>query len=163
VRDIQNMDVALARWAPGRADDVLHRHGGKATARRATAADWPELAEFVSVNFTEVWRHEVDLAVHRDPPTAFIASSDGRITGFACHGVYRPDWFGPLGVDPVSRGAGIGEALLLLCLDDLTAAGIAVAQIAWIGPAAFYARTVDARCGRVFAVLEKPAPLASNR
>jgi hypothetical protein len=51
----------------------------------------------------------------------------------------------------------LGEALLLLCLDDLAAAGVAVAQISWIGPMAFYSKTVDARCGRVFAVLEKSA------
>jgi hypothetical protein len=51
--------------------------------------------------------------------------------------------------------------LLLLCLDDLAAAGVEVAQISWIGPMHFYARTVNARCGRVFAVLDKSPTSAS--
>jgi GNAT superfamily N-acetyltransferase len=155
----QNMDVPLDRWVPGRADEVLDRHGRKATVRRAEPADWPALEAFVQGQFTEVWSHEARLALYRDTPAIFIASHDERVTGFACYGVYRPDWFGPLGVDSNSRGEGLGEALLLLCLDDLAAAGVAVAQIGWIGPMSFYAKTVDARCGRVFAVLEKsPAP-----
>ena len=118
-------------------------------------ADWPELETFVQAQFDEVWRHEARLALHRDRPTAFIAIRNGRIAGFACYGVYRPDWFGPLGVDQESRGEGLGEALLLRCLDDLAEAGVPVAQISWVGPVRFYARTVDARIGRVFAVLEK--------
>jgi mycothiol synthase len=155
----QNMDVPLDRWVPGRADEVLGRHGRKATVRRAEPADWPALEAFVQGQFTEVWSHEARLALYRDTPAIFLASHDERVTGFACYGVYRPDWFGPLGVDSNSRGEGLGEALLLLCLDDLAAAGVAVAQIGWIGPMSFYAKTVDARCGRVFAVLEKsPAP-----
>jgi mycothiol synthase len=159
---VQNMDVSLDRWVPGRAEEVLDRHGRKARLRRAEPADWPALETFVRGQFTEVWSHEARLALYGDTPTIFIASHDERVTGFACYGVYRPDWFGPLGVDPESRGEGLGEALLLLCLDDLAAAGVAVAQIGWIGPMSFYAKTVDARCGRVFAVLEKsPTPASA--
>jgi mycothiol synthase len=160
---VQNMDVSLDRWVPGRADEVLDRHGRRAVVRRAEPADWPALEDFVRGQFTEVWSHEARLALHRDIPTVFLASHDGRVTGFACYGVYRPDWFGPLAVDSKTRGEGLGEALLLLCLDDLAAAGVAVAQIGWIGPMSFYAKTVDARCGRVFAVLEKsPAPAGAS-
>jgi mycothiol synthase len=156
---VQNMDVSLDRWVPGAADEVLDRHGRKAAVRRAKPSDWPALETFVRAQFTEVWSHEARLALHRDTPTIFIASREETVTGFACYGVYRPDWFGPLAVNPESRGEGLGEALLLLCLDDLAAAGVAVAQIGWIGPMSFYAKTVDARCGRVFAVLDKsPAP-----
>lgn len=156
---VQNMDVSLDRWVPGRSDAVLDRGGRKASVRRANQRDWPALETFVRGQFTEVWGHEARLALYRDTPTVFVACRDERVTGFACYGVYRPDWFGPLAVDPESRGEGLGEALLLLCLDDLAAAGVAVAQIGWIGPMSFYAKTVDARCGRVFAVLEKsPTP-----
>jgi mycothiol synthase len=155
VKAIQNMDVQLDGWVPGRAEDVLESHGRAASVRRATPADWPALESFIRAKFTDVWSNEAQLALHRDNPTVFVATRDGRITGFACHGVYRPGWFGPLGVDPDRRGDGLGEALLLLCLDDLAAAGVTVAQISWIGPMAFYAKTVEARCGRVFAVLEK--------
>jgi predicted N-acetyltransferase YhbS len=148
---IHNMDVPLAGWIPG-----IGR-SSTAVVRRATAADRPELDRFISTRFTEVWRHEADLALHRVPVPAFVALLDGAIVGFACHGTYRVDWFGPLAVDESQRGAGTGEALLRACLDDLAAAGIATAQIGWIGPMHFYARAVDARLGRRFAVLGKPA------
>jgi len=162
VSAVQNMDVSLDRWVPGRAAEILDRHGRRATVRRAEPADWPALEMFVREKFTEVWCHEARLALHRETPTVFIARLDDRVAGFACYGVYRPDWFGPLGVDPESRGEGLGEALLLLCLDDLATAGVAAAQIGWIGPMSFYAKTVDARCGRVFAVLEKHTGAASQ-
>ena len=152
----QNMDVSLAGWISGTADDVLRRHGSRVVVRRAVGADRAALAAFVRERFDEVWRHEADLAVHRDVPTAFLAARDDRIVGFACHGVYRADWFGPIGVDPGERGTGSGEALLRACLDDLAAAGVPAAQIGWIGPQTFYERTVGARLGRRFAILDKP-------
>jgi GNAT superfamily N-acetyltransferase len=121
------------------------------------------LERFINRHFTEVWRQEADRAVHRATPTAFVALRGEAITGFACHGVYRRDWFGPIGTAPDERGSGIGEALLRLCLDDLAEAGIAQAQICWIGPMSFYSRTVGARCGRQFVMFDKElGPAASS-
>jgi mycothiol synthase len=154
---VQNMDVPLAAWVPGTAERALRRLHSAAELRRADAADWPDLEAFVRHRFSEVWRHEADLALHRDRPTVFVARRGGRIVGFACHGVYRVDWFGPIGTDPDERGTGIGEALLRLCLDDLARAGIVTAQIGWIGPIGFYACTVGATLGRRFAILAKDA------
>lgn len=156
----QNMDVSLDRWTPGSAQQVLARHGSDAVIRRATPQDWPEIEAFILREFSEVWRHETHLAVHREIPSAFIATRDARVVGFGCHGVYRRDWFGPIGTDPRERGTGIGEALLRLCLDDLAEFGVAVAQINWIGPMSFYSRTVAARCGRQFVMFERPRPPA---
>ena len=151
----QNMDVSLADWVAGTAIAALRRHGSAVVVRRAIGADWSGLATFVREHFDEVWRHEVELALHREVPTAFLAVRDDRIVGFACHGVYRADWFGPIGVDPGERGTGSGEALLRACLDDLAAVGVGTAQIGWIGPRDFYERTVGARLGRRFAILAK--------
>jgi ribosomal protein S18 acetylase RimI-like enzyme len=151
----QNMEVPLDRWVPGSAQRVLDRHATGVDVRRAHPADWTAIEAFIQREFTEVWRHETYLAVHRDVPTAFMATRDDRVVGFGCHGVYRRDWFGPLATAPTERGNGIGEALLRLCLDDLAGAGIATAQIGWIGPMSFYSRTVDARCGRQFVMLDK--------
>jgi ribosomal protein S18 acetylase RimI-like enzyme len=151
----QNMEVDLDRWLPGTAPGVLNRRRGVVITRRAELADWPGLEAFIERHFSEVWRYEAGRAVHRPKPTAFLALRAEVIVGFACHGVYRRDWFGPIGTDPDERGSGIGEALLRLCLDDLAERGIAQAQIGWIGPMSFYSRTVGARCGRQFVLLEK--------
>ena len=152
-----NMDVPLSAWQHGLAWDALRNSGSDVELRRATADDTAALGDFAR-DFSDAWADEVARAVRRDPPTVFLALREGRVAGFACHGVYRDGWFGPTGVDPAERGNGLGEALLRLCLDDLAAAGTEVAQISWIGPMAFYHRTVGARCRRVFLTLEKSVP-----
>ena len=76
-------------------------------------------------------------------PVAF-AAADGNNRGLG--------WFGPAGTAPAHRGKGLGEALLLPCLLDvrgLPEAGV----IAWIGPKAFYAKTVGAVDDRRFVTL----------
>lgn len=157
---VSNMDVDLTRWVPGSAQQALRRQGKDAVVRRADPRDWPELEGFVHEHFGETWRREAERAVHRTVPSAFVATRAERIAGFACHGVYRRDWFGPIGTAPAERGNGLGEALLRRCLDDLAEAGLATAQIGWIGPMSFYSRTVGARCGRQFVVLDKDVSTA---
>jgi mycothiol synthase len=152
-----NMDVPLSAWQKGLAPDALRGRGSDVELRRATTDDTAALVGFAR-DFSGAWADEAARAVHRDRPSAFLALRDGQVVGFACHGVYRDGWFGPTGVDPAERGNGLGEALLRLCLDDLAAAGTEVAQISWIGPMAFYHRTVGARCRRVFLTLGKPVP-----
>jgi len=149
-----NMDVPLSVWQPGLTPDALRRNGTDVELRRATPSDAAALIGFAR-GFSDGWADEAARAVQRHRPTAFLALRQGRVVGFACHGVYRDGWFGPTGVDPAERGNGLGEALLRLCLEDLAAAGTEVAQISWIGPMAFYHRTVGARCRRVFLTLEK--------
>jgi ribosomal protein S18 acetylase RimI-like enzyme len=156
IDDAQNMIVDLRSWAPGTTGDVLRRHGAlDVSVRRAAVDEWPLLGDFVAREFTTGWRDEVALAVHRLVPTAFVARRNDEIVGFACHGVHRAAWFGPIGTAPAERGNGIGEALLRSCLDDLARTGTVRADIAWVGPTAFYVRTVGARAGRQFAILAK--------
>jgi ribosomal protein S18 acetylase RimI-like enzyme len=115
------------------------------------------LLDWVAAAFAAVWANEVARALeaprravhaawHNDRPVAF-AAADGNNQGLG--------WFGPAGTDAEHRGRGLGEALLHLCLDDvrgLPEAGV----IAWIGPRAFYERTIGARHDRRFLTLEEP-------
>jgi predicted N-acetyltransferase YhbS len=121
----------------------------------ARAENWSALQEFVRREFDEVWEAEAQRAVKGTRSRAYIAVRGSRVVGFACHGVYRADWFGPLGVAKSERGRGTGERLLRRCLDDLAATGFAEAQIGWIGPEQFYSNAVGARCERSFALLNK--------
>jgi predicted N-acetyltransferase YhbS len=145
-----NMDVDLAarRTAP-----VQDRQ--QPEVRRGRAGDTEAVLALISEHFPSPWEREMTLALGRPLPTAFVAERAGRLVGFAAYAVYRPDLFGPLGTVPNERGSGIGRALLSACLDDMAAAGLAVAQISWIGPAAFYERAAGARIGRTFVVLGK--------
>lgn len=145
---VHNMDVDLRTWLPD-------TPAVDATVRRAKISDLPALGDLVGAHFNPVWLDELSLAIDRTIPAAHVAERDGQILGFAAHGVYLPDLFGPLGTDPTQRRGGIGRALLDACLHDMSAAGLPVAQIGWIGPAGFYARAAGARMGRTFAILRK--------
>lgn len=41
------------------------------------------------------------------------------------------------------------------CLADLLDAGLPTAEVCWVGPVAFYARTADAYLNRVFRIYRK--------
>ncbi|HEY1584532.1 MAG TPA: GNAT family N-acetyltransferase [Polyangia bacterium] len=115
-----------------------------------------KLLEWIGHKFAPVWafevaraadgpRHAVHAAWQNGEPVAF-AAADGNNQGLG--------WFGPAGTDPAHRGKRLGEALLVRCLEDvrgLPEAGV----IAWIGPKAFYAKTVGAVDDRRFVTLEQ--------
>lgn len=155
---VHNLDVDLTDWVAGRAASLLRPSAGAdgTALRRGRAADGAALRALIGRHFDAAWQHEMEIALDRAVPTCFVAERASGLVGFAAYGVYRPDLFGPLGTDPAVRGSGVGRALLSACLDDLAATGLAVAQISWVGPTAFYANAVDARIGRTFAVLGAP-------
>jgi GNAT superfamily N-acetyltransferase len=89
----------------------------------------------------------------------FAAREDGGVVrGFACHSVNRAGWIGPMGTDPDVRHHGLGGALLAALLRDLRVAGFADAEIAWVGPVGFYARTAGASVSRTFRQVQKRRP-----
>lgn len=85
-------------------------------------------------------------------------SADGAALGLACHSVNRAGWVGPMGTDPSRQGGGVGSALLGEVCKDLMVAGHRDAEVAWVGPIAFYARTAGAAVSRVFQTVVKPRP-----
>ncbi|MDZ7733083.1 MAG: GNAT family N-acetyltransferase [Acidimicrobiia bacterium] len=85
----------------------------------------------------------------------FAALEGEAVVGFACHSVNRVGWVGPMGTQPDRGGRGIGSALLGAVCRDLMVAGRPDAEIAWVGPIAFYARVTGAAVSRVFRVYRK--------
>jgi mycothiol synthase len=79
-----------------------------------------------------------------------VDGATGHTIGFACHSVNRAGWVGPIGVDPAHQRGGVGAAMLSALCTDLQAAGHADAEIAWIGPIGFYAKTAGAAVSRAF-------------
>lgn len=70
--------------------------------------------------------------------------------GFACHGVNRDGWFGPIATNPDAGQRGIGTSTLLGALHAMRAEGHERAEIAWAVALDFYGKAVGARVGRVF-------------
>jgi GNAT superfamily N-acetyltransferase len=81
--------------------------------------------------------------------TCYAAREDGETIGFACHSVNRAGWIGPMATDPERQRSGVGRALLGAVCASLAAAGHAEADIAWVGPIGFYAKS-GAVVSRVF-------------
>ncbi len=87
----------------------------------------------------------------------FGAFESGDAVGFGCHSVNRDGWVGPMATDPAAQRRGVGAALLGELCRDLVAAGHNDAEICWVGPISFYAKTAGASVSRVFRVYRKAA------
>lgn len=130
--DLPSLEEALAAVAA---------HG--VTVRRPIAPEKPLVLDWVRVHFASA-AAEVETAFAQVPPAVFVAIRDGSVLGFACHDVTARNFFGPEGVASAERGKGIGRALLLAALHAQRAQGYAYSIIGGVGPAEFYAKSVDA-------------------
>lgn len=166
-RTAWNMTVNLSTPdAPGLrdTDPAERRLAAKGvTVRRATAEDMPALTGLIAANFSQGWLWEVQQSIGRDGAGCHLAvREDGAVLGFAAYGALRPSWFGPMGTAPNEQGSGIGAVLLRRCLADQRAAGHTRVQIGWVGPVAFYSRTVGATIERVFFLYRKSLTRADH-
>ncbi|MBN1219431.1 MAG: GNAT family N-acetyltransferase [Anaerolineae bacterium] len=114
--------------------------------RRALAAEKSMVINWVAERFSPLWVSECDVAFARVPIACLIAvdATQRQLLGFTCYDAVYRNFFGPVGVDEVQRGRGIGKALLLKCLHEMAAQGYAYAIIPWVGPKEFYANLVGA-------------------
>ena len=136
-----NMSVAL--------DSLPEDPGG---TREATASDRDELAAWLGEHWPN-WAPEALRALDRG--TLVFSRDDAGVSGFCAWDVNRRGWLGPIAVRPRARNRGTGTPLLLGALHRMRRSGLDEAEIAWVGPMGFYARTVGARVNRVYAVAER--------
>ncbi|MFF4648555.1 GNAT family N-acetyltransferase [Streptomyces sp. NPDC001380] len=126
--------------------------------RRLEAGDEPRFSAWMR-SWGGTWQAEAATALTYDPPRCHVAvqgeGPEEEFVGFACHGVNRRTWFGPMGTAESQRGRGVGAVLLRRCLRDQRDAGLTGAEIGWTGPVGFYARTVGSRLDRVFRTYAK--------
>jgi mycothiol synthase len=155
-----NMTVDLTTAPLDTAADVKRLAADGITVRRLRADDQPAFGAWMR-EWGGTWEAEASATLAHDPVGCHIAVREDagsgvlEYLGFACQGVNRPTWFGPMGTAEAARGKGIGVVLLRRCLADLRDAGATEAEIGWTGPIHFYARTVGATIGRVFWMYKK--------
>ena len=116
-----------------------------AEIRRALAPEKALVSAWVRERFGEGWANEAEVCFAREPISCFLAIAHDQIVGFSCHDAVCRNFFGPTGVDPKQRKAGIGKALLFACLEAMKAQGYGYAIIGGVGPADYYSKAVGAR------------------
>lgn len=114
------------------------------TIRKALVAERPLVTDWIGQHFNTTWSAEAGATMAKLPVTCFIARDEAGLIGFGCYDAVALGFFGPTGVLESRRGRGVGKALLLACLLDMKLKGYGYAIIGWVGPAAFYEKSVNA-------------------
>lgn len=129
---------------PGKAALIDQLAESGIVIRRGLAPEKHMIKDWVRRTFSEHWESEVDVAFARQPVSCFIATEGDKLIGFGCYEATRKNYFGPTGVDPSTRGKGVGKALLLACMHALYDEGYAYAIIGGAGPTEFYSKSLGA-------------------
>ena len=114
------------------------------TTRRAFSAERRLITRWVESKFGDGWASECEASFARSPVACLVSVEAGRLLGFACYDATARGVFGPVGVDTDSRKRGVGSALLLATLQDMSTQGYAYAIIGGAGTVEFYRKTVGA-------------------
>lgn len=137
-------DMLVKLYALPNLEEALEAAAARGIAiRRAIGPEKPLVTAWVQAHFP-VFAAEVEIAWSRLPVSCFVATRGPQILGFACYDVTARNFFGPEAVIEEERGHGLGRALLLAALHAQRSQGYAYSVIGGVGPADFYARTVDA-------------------
>ncbi len=129
--------------------DAERRPADVAAVLALVRAEWPN------------WEVETARGIERGTcHAALVDGPDGApvAVGYASHSVNRRGWIGPMATDRRRQHGGVGAALLSCLCADLAADGLTRAEIAWVGPVRFYAKTANATVSRVFRSLTLPRP-----
>ncbi len=125
------------------------------SVRPLQVSDQPSFSSWVAEHWNPEWAWEASRSLRRKGAGCYVATRADRFVAFAARGCARPGWFGPMGTVPAEQRRGIGSVLLRRCLADDLSAGMTRSTIAWVGPADFYTRTVQATVDRVFKLYQK--------
>jgi predicted N-acetyltransferase YhbS len=129
------MDMLVKLYDLPKSCAVFERLGEQGIhIRRALAAEKHKIAAWVRENFADGWASETEIAFSRQPISCFIAVSEGRVVGFACHDATFRNFFGPTGVKLEVRKNGIGTGLLFACLEDMRQQDYGCAIVGGRGP-----------------------------
>lgn len=153
-REATNLTVDLDTADLATEPDVRRLAAEGVLVERMKHVDQSDFLAWVR-SFGGTWAAEAVQTLTHQPIGCHVARRDGQWVGFACHGVNRRGWFGPMGTAASERGRGVGAVLLRRCLADQRAAGLRTAQIGWVGPVSFYGHTVGAFVDREFTLYRK--------
>lgn len=156
-----DMEVDLRQVDLDTAATVARLAAEGIVVQRASDSDISATAAFVLQTFSRGWQIEVEEARRFSLPPLNVAIYREQVVGFAAYDVTGYGRFGPTGTRPDLRQRGIGGALLKMCLQQMYERGDSMAEIAWAGPVAFYAKEVGARISRAYWCFHKTLTASS--
>jgi ribosomal protein S18 acetylase RimI-like enzyme len=116
----------------------------EAGIHKAKTEEREAILAFAAAHFPG-WAYEMKAALEKG--TLMLAGRDKKITAFsACDGT-NPGFFGPMGTLESERGKGLGQILMVKCLEAMKKAGHKKALIPWVGPIPFYVKFAAAKIG----------------
>ena len=145
------------RVTQARADELADAARARGYEIRRAHAGETALLDAVATGFGGAWPFELARSLEHSPTGVHVALQAGAYCAFAAHdGNNRGlGWFGPTGTWPEHRGKGLGEALLVACLVDVTRDHDRC-EVAWIGPRPFYEKAAGIVAERTFVAMIKP-------
>lgn len=98
---------------------------------KVLAPDRRNVIKFIRANFNENFVDEFKVSCSNNPITCFIAVKKYNIVGFICYEATAKNFVGPMGVLGTERRQGIGECLMLRCLESMKEMGYAYAILGY--------------------------------
>jgi GNAT superfamily N-acetyltransferase len=112
--------------------------------RKPIGPEHTTVVRWVEKQFGVGWASEVQVALANRPVSAWLATRNGELLGFACYDATALGFFGPIGVSEAARGQRLGAALLLACLRDMRTVGYGYAVVGSVGAPEFFRRVAGA-------------------
>jgi mycothiol synthase len=150
-----NMDIDLVNTSLDTDSSERRLTAAGIQVRRAGSGDDGPMQASLAATWMRTWVVEATAALRGSQSGVYVAVQGSRYVGFCTYGVGRPHEIGPLGTAPDMRRLGIGAVLLKRCLAEQRERGVPTAELVWVGPLSYYARTVNATIGRTFWLYEK--------
>jgi GNAT superfamily N-acetyltransferase len=108
--------------------------------RRVMAYEGKAVRKWVGAGFSSGWASEILPAVSRTPSTIFVAvdNESGRLAGFCAWDCTALGFLGPVGVEEIFRGKGVGRAVVLEALYAMKEQGYGYGVIGDAGAENFF-------------------------
>ena len=122
------------------------REESEITVRLAYGPEMELTVDWVKERFGSGWASEVSQAFYGHPKRCLVAIKNEKLVGVCAYDASYLGVAGPLGVDELVRGQGVGELLIRRTMLEMKRRGYGYAILGWITPKAqpFFERAVGA-------------------
>jgi GNAT superfamily N-acetyltransferase len=112
--------------------------------RKPIGCEHEQIVAWVLAEFGAGWASEARVALQNRPVSLLVAVQGAQPIGFVCYDATARGYVGPIGVQALARGTGIGTALLRAALAEMRSVGYGYAIAGAVGAVEFFRRVAGA-------------------